>query len=473
MNRAPLPRRPSVALVAAIVAQIALVPTAARAAGGFGLDKVGEQATKLAASTSPPTGRERARLAAEDQLRPVARHPLPARARRSGATTKLPLPGAVLPSRAVLRSDRRGATWSTARSVTPVAFSPSHVRLREERLREPRAAGPRLRRLPRALRRSRRGLLRRGDRLPRRQLLPRASARDQVFGLSARGLAIDTAESWGEEFPWFREFWLVTPAPNAKELTIYALLDSPRVTGAYRFAVEPGEQTRVDVECRLFLREGDPEARHRAAHQHVLPRREHAASLRRLPPRGARLGRAAPQLRRRASGSGGRSTTRRTLRVSGFADGEPAGLRPAPARPRLRPLPGPRDACRAPPERLGRAGGRLGRRPRRAGRDPDQRGHQRQRRRLLGAGAAGRSRASRSRSPTRCTGTATTRRGPPGGRVVATRRDARDDRGRAALRHRLRRRRSSARPAGRPGAARRGDGRRRRRDGASSSTSTW
>jgi glucans biosynthesis protein len=82
----------------------------------------------------------------------------------------------------------------------------------------------------------------------------RALGKNEVFGLSARGLAIDTAESWGEEFPYFREFWLVTPAPNAKELVIYALLDSPSVTGAYRFAVDPGDQTIVRVECRIFAR---------------------------------------------------------------------------------------------------------------------------------------------------------------------------------------------------------------------------
>ena len=82
----------------------------------------------------------------------------------------------------------------------------------------------------------------------------RAVGKDEVFGLSARGLAIDTAESWGEEFPWFREFWLVTPPPNGKEVTIYALLDSPSITGAYRFVVAPGDQTTVAVECRLFPR---------------------------------------------------------------------------------------------------------------------------------------------------------------------------------------------------------------------------
>lgn len=83
----------------------------------------------------------------------------------------------------------------------------------------------------------------------------RAVGRDHVFGASARGLAIDTAESWGEEFPWFREFWLVRPAARARTVTVFALLDSPRVTGAYRFVIEPGERTTVAVEARLFLRD--------------------------------------------------------------------------------------------------------------------------------------------------------------------------------------------------------------------------
>lgn len=82
----------------------------------------------------------------------------------------------------------------------------------------------------------------------------RAVGRDQVYGLSARGLAIDTALPTGEEFPWFREFWLVRPRSGAKELTLYALLDSPSTTGAYRFVVAPGPQTRMDVELRLFPR---------------------------------------------------------------------------------------------------------------------------------------------------------------------------------------------------------------------------
>jgi glucans biosynthesis protein len=82
----------------------------------------------------------------------------------------------------------------------------------------------------------------------------RALGKDLAFGLSARGLAIDTALPAGEEFPYFKEFWLVHPLVDATELVIYALLDSPRITGAYRFLVRPGEQTVVEVQAKFFAR---------------------------------------------------------------------------------------------------------------------------------------------------------------------------------------------------------------------------
>jgi glucans biosynthesis protein len=78
--------------------------------------------------------------------------------------------------------------------------------------------------------------------------------REQRYGLSARGLAVDTAEPRGEEFPFFREFWLMTPDPTAVSLTLHALLDSQRVTGAYEFVIHPGTDTRIDVHARLFFR---------------------------------------------------------------------------------------------------------------------------------------------------------------------------------------------------------------------------
>lgn len=76
----------------------------------------------------------------------------------------------------------------------------------------------------------------------------------QVYGLSARGLAIDTAAPSGEEFPSFRDFWLVKPAKDASKFVFYALLDSPSVAGAYRFSLEPSVTTHVQVEARLFPR---------------------------------------------------------------------------------------------------------------------------------------------------------------------------------------------------------------------------
>ena len=82
----------------------------------------------------------------------------------------------------------------------------------------------------------------------------RAVAKGQVFGLSARGLAIDTGLPSGEEFPSFKEFWLERPAPQARQVTVYALLDSPSVAGAYAFVIQPGDRTVVNVRARLFLR---------------------------------------------------------------------------------------------------------------------------------------------------------------------------------------------------------------------------
>jgi len=82
----------------------------------------------------------------------------------------------------------------------------------------------------------------------------RALAAGLRYGLSARGLAIDTVGGSGEEFPRFTEFWLVRPAASARTLTVYALLDSPRATGAYQFDVHPGSETVIDVRARVFLR---------------------------------------------------------------------------------------------------------------------------------------------------------------------------------------------------------------------------
>ncbi|HEX6592582.1 MAG TPA: glucan biosynthesis protein, partial [Moraxellaceae bacterium] len=82
----------------------------------------------------------------------------------------------------------------------------------------------------------------------------RAIGAGQHYGLSARGLAIDTVGGKGEEFPRFSEFWIEKPKADATELVIYALMESQRATGAYRFTVRPGKDTVTDVQSRLYLR---------------------------------------------------------------------------------------------------------------------------------------------------------------------------------------------------------------------------
>ncbi len=63
----------------------------------------------------------------------------------------------------------------------------------------------------------------------------RTSGPYDQYGLSARGLAIDTALPTPEEFPRFSHYWLEEKAGDAQTpLAIYALLDGPSVTGAYR-----------------------------------------------------------------------------------------------------------------------------------------------------------------------------------------------------------------------------------------------
>lgn len=83
----------------------------------------------------------------------------------------------------------------------------------------------------------------------------RGVSRGQLYGLSARGFAIDVAEATGEEHPIFRRFWVERPSKDHKAIVVHALLDSKRVSGAYRFGIFPGAPLRMDVKVTLFPRE--------------------------------------------------------------------------------------------------------------------------------------------------------------------------------------------------------------------------
>lgn len=82
----------------------------------------------------------------------------------------------------------------------------------------------------------------------------RAVGGEMQYGLSARGLAVDTALPRAEEFPIFTHFWLEKPRPGSDTATVYALLDSPSVTGAYRFDIRPGQTTTMKVDAALYPR---------------------------------------------------------------------------------------------------------------------------------------------------------------------------------------------------------------------------
>ncbi len=82
----------------------------------------------------------------------------------------------------------------------------------------------------------------------------RAVSKDQNYGLSSRGLAINVAKPQGEEYPMFKRFWIERPSTQQKAIVVHALLDSKSVTGSYRFGIYPGSPTRIDVSAVLFPR---------------------------------------------------------------------------------------------------------------------------------------------------------------------------------------------------------------------------
>lgn len=82
----------------------------------------------------------------------------------------------------------------------------------------------------------------------------RGVGKNNVFGISARGIAVDTGLPSGEQFPSFTEYWLVRPLSEADRVTFYALLNGESLTGAYRFLVTPGNETTLDIKAVLFPR---------------------------------------------------------------------------------------------------------------------------------------------------------------------------------------------------------------------------
>ncbi len=79
-------------------------------------------------------------------------------------------------------------------------------------------------------------------------------SRDQRYGLSARGLAVNAGARDAEEFPAFTQVWIETPETDLDHATIYALAESESLTAAFQFLVFPGTQTTVEVIATIFAR---------------------------------------------------------------------------------------------------------------------------------------------------------------------------------------------------------------------------
>ena len=76
----------------------------------------------------------------------------------------------------------------------------------------------------------------------------------QDYGTSARGLALNTVADESEEFPVFQQFWVRRPMTRDHAITVYALMDSRSIAGAYRFIIQPGTATVAVVKAVLFPR---------------------------------------------------------------------------------------------------------------------------------------------------------------------------------------------------------------------------
>lgn len=82
----------------------------------------------------------------------------------------------------------------------------------------------------------------------------RAIGIGDIYGLSARGIALRTGDPGGEEFPDFIRFWLEKPSEGQRNIVVHALLDGPSVAGAYRFDILPGQPCVMEVQATLFPR---------------------------------------------------------------------------------------------------------------------------------------------------------------------------------------------------------------------------
>jgi glucans biosynthesis protein len=82
----------------------------------------------------------------------------------------------------------------------------------------------------------------------------RAVDGQRQYGMSQRGLSVDCGMPTPEEFPDFIAYFLERPPKDSSRITIYGLLDSPSVSGAYRFIIDVADTLIMDVDSALYPR---------------------------------------------------------------------------------------------------------------------------------------------------------------------------------------------------------------------------
>lgn len=83
----------------------------------------------------------------------------------------------------------------------------------------------------------------------------RATGEEDQYGASARAVAINTAlAEEEEEFPYFSRFWVERAPQDSRKVIVYALLEGPSMTGAYRFNVRHERGVVMEIESELYFR---------------------------------------------------------------------------------------------------------------------------------------------------------------------------------------------------------------------------
>ena len=80
----------------------------------------------------------------------------------------------------------------------------------------------------------------------------RTDGADRQYGLSARGIALNTGMAQPEEFPRFTDFW-IEGNPDGT-VTIYALMDGPSVSGAFKMTGRDSDGQVLTISSHLFFR---------------------------------------------------------------------------------------------------------------------------------------------------------------------------------------------------------------------------